>query len=32
MSDDDFTAMQDKAALFCINADKNENELLEKLT
>ena len=31
MSDDDFTAMQDKAALSCIIADKNETELLEKL-
>ena len=31
MSDNDFTAMQDKAALSCIIADKNETELLEKL-
>ena len=31
MSDDDFIAMQDKAALSCVIAEKNDNELLKKL-
>jgi putative hydrolase of the HAD superfamily len=31
MSDDDFTAMLDKAALSCVNTSENEDNLLEKL-